>query len=173
MFGFLSDTYFFTATINNWQKIFCNDNRKNIIIDSLKYCCNQNRISLYAFAIMPNHLHLVLTINENKEIFQRDFLKHTAQKLISTMRNEKNKEELLQYLSSQNDRYLQIWERRPKWIKIDNTIILEQKIEYVHNNPLQQKWKLSDVAENYQWSSASYYTKEDPKYSFITHYLMS
>ena len=86
---------------------------------------------------------------------------------------KKMKKELLCYISTQNDRYIQIWERRPKWIKIDNTIILEQKIDYIHNNPLQQKWKLSELPENYQWSSASYYIKEDPRFSFITHYLLS
>ena len=101
MLGYLSNTYFFTATINSWQNVFNNDNRKNIIIDSLIYCCNMNRISLHAFIIMPNHLHLVLTLNENKEVFQRDFLKYTAQKLISVMRNEKNEKRVIMlYINS-------------------------------------------------------------------------
>ena len=34
---------------------------------------------------------------------------------------------------------------------------LEQKLDYVHNNPVQPHWGLSDAPEGYVWSSAGYY----------------
>ena len=172
MIGQLSNTFFFTATINSWINIFTNDKRKMVIINSLKFCCEQKRIVLHAFVIMPNHIHFILTLNdkETQMTFQRDFLKYTAQKLITLIRYEKNHQELDSFISSQNDRILHIWERRPKWIKVDNTLILEQKIDYVHNNPLQSKWDLVENPEDYVWSSASYYLKEDITYDFITHF---
>lgn len=134
--------------------------------------CEDNRIKLYAFVIMPNHIHLVLTINENetKESIQRNLLKFTAQFLIKYMIHENQNDELSTYQTSLKDRIYNIWKRRPKWVHIDNTIILEQKIDYVHNNPLQVKWQLVSAPELYEWSSASYYICEDIKFSFITDY---
>jgi REP element-mobilizing transposase RayT len=75
---------------------------------------------------MPNHIHLLLTLSENESAtkFQRDFLKFTSQELIRLLLGNGQQEELNKYLSTQNDRIYHVWERRPKWIKIDNTIIL-------------------------------------------------
>ena len=134
--------------------------------------CEENRIRIYAYVIMPNHVHLVLSIleNETKKSIQLSLLKFTAQFLIKYMIHENQHNELKQYQTSLKDRIYNIWKRRPKWIHIDNTIILEQKIDYVHNNPLQEKWQLVSAPELYEWSSASFYICEDKKFSFITDY---
>jgi REP element-mobilizing transposase RayT len=170
MYSSLTNTYFFTATINKWQQLLSTEERKQIILNSLKFMCEENRISLYAFVIMPNHIHLVLSIQENetKKSIQHNLLKFTAQFLIKYLIHENQHDELKQYQTSLKDRIYNIWKRRPKWIHIDNTIILEQKIDYVHNNPLQEKWQLVSAPELYEWSSASFYICEDKRFSFIT-----
>jgi REP element-mobilizing transposase RayT len=119
---------------------------------------------------MPNHIHLVLSIQENetKKSIQLSLLKFTAQFLIKYLIHEDQYDELINYQTSLKDRIYNIWKRRPKWIHIDNTIILEQKIDYVHNNPLQEKWQLVSATELYEWSSASFYICEDKRFSFIT-----
>jgi len=33
---------------------------------------------------------------------------------------------------------------------------LQQKMDYIHNNPCQPYWKLSETAEEYIWSSAEF-----------------
>jgi REP element-mobilizing transposase RayT len=170
MYSSLTNTYFFTATINKWQQLLSTDERKQIILNSLKFMCDDNRIVLHAFVIMPNHIHLVLSIqeNESKKSIQLSLLKFTAQFLIKYLIHEDQYDELSNYQTSLKDRIYNIWKRRPKWIHIDNTIILEQKIDYVHNNPLQEKWQLVSAPELYEWSSASFYICEDKKFSFIT-----
>jgi REP element-mobilizing transposase RayT len=170
MYSSLTNTYFFTATINKWQQLLSTDERKQIILNSLKFMCDDNRIVLHAFIIMPNHIHLVLSIqeNESKKSIQLSLLKFTAQFLIKYLIHEDQYDELSNYQTSLKDRIYNIWKRRPKWIHIDNTIILEQKIDYVHNNPLQEKWQLVSAPELYEWSSASFYICEDKKFSFIT-----
>jgi putative transposase len=69
------------------------------------------------------------------------------------------------------DRIVHIWEHRAKWIALENIPILEQKNEYIHQNPLQEKWKLAKVPEDYFWSSASYYVLDSHQHSFVSHYL--
>ena len=46
-----------------------------IVIDSLKYMLNEHKSDLFAYVIMPNHLHLVLYIPAGESIidFMRDY----------------------------------------------------------------------------------------------------
>jgi len=73
----LGEIYFWTATINNWQRLLQTDRYKQVIIDSLEYLSSRNKIDVFAFVIMPNHIHLIWRINENneKETAQGSFLK--------------------------------------------------------------------------------------------------
>ncbi len=153
--------------------LLCNGQRKQIILDSLNYMVIKKRVEIHSFVIMPNHVHVTLNLlnEEKEETFQRDFLKFTSQQLIKKLIQENNQAELDEYKSSQKDRIYHIWERRAKWIEIDNLAILEQKIEYIHNNPVQEKWKLVDLPEAYIWSSASFYLLNDKRYGFIKHYM--
>ena len=153
--------------------LLCNGQRKQIILDSLNYMVIKKRVEIHSFVIMPNHVHVTLNLlnEEKEETFQRDFLKFTSQQLIKKLIHENSQAELDEYKSSQKDRIYHIWERRAKWIEIDNLAILEQKIEYIHNNPVQEKWKLVDLPEVYIWSSASFYLLNDKRYGFIKHYM--
>ena len=74
---------FFTATIYEWNHLLMDDNVKDIIINSLRFLVKEDRISLYGFVIMSNHLHLIWRIKLPHLIknVQRDFLKYTAQQI--------------------------------------------------------------------------------------------
>jgi hypothetical protein len=43
-------------------------------------------------------------------------------------------------------------------------------IDYIHNNPLQEKWQLASAPELYEWSSSSFYICDNRTFSFITDY---
>jgi len=74
---------FFTATILEWKPLVKQDKYKDIIIDSLSFLVQQNRVKVYSFVIMPNHIHLIWQIQpgHKRENVQRNFLKYTAQKI--------------------------------------------------------------------------------------------
>ena len=48
--------------------------------------------------------------------------------------------------------------------------VFEQKLDYLHNNPLQDKWRLAEFPENYKYSSAKFYETGNDKFDLITHY---
>ena len=52
------DIYFWTATINKWYRLLEKDKYKDVIIESLQYLTDEGKIDVYAFIIMPNHIHL-------------------------------------------------------------------------------------------------------------------
>ena len=170
MFQKIENLWFFTSTINSWQKILNKDNCQ-IIIESFNFIAINKWIKIYGFVLMPNHIHIVLSLEEKDKIaFQRDFLKHTAQQILFNLKKENNAEMLLKLTSTQNDRNFQIWERRPKWILIENELILKQKLEYIHNNPIQEHWRLCKFTDEYFFSSAKFYENGIKDFEFLNRY---
>ena len=163
--------YFFTATILNWQKLLKQDKYKQIICDSLSYLVKKNRVVVFGFVIMPNHIHIVWHINEpdTLETVQRDFLKYTAQQIkFDLVKNHLN---VLPYFKSNaKDRNYQFWERRPYSSKLFNREVVEEKLNYIHNNPMNKKWNLCNAPELYPFSSASFYLTNNCTFDFITDY---
>jgi hypothetical protein len=48
---------FLTATILTWKPLLAEDAFKDIIISSLQFLVKDDRIKLYGFVIMPEHIH--------------------------------------------------------------------------------------------------------------------
>ena len=76
----IGEIFFWTATINNWQRLLMKDAYKNGIINSLTYSSEAGKIDVFGFVLMPNHIHLIWRTNEmnGKETAQGSFLKYTA-----------------------------------------------------------------------------------------------
>ncbi len=49
--------------------------------------------------------------------------------------------------------------------------VTEQKLDYIHQNPAQEKWKLAELPEDYYYSSARFYLENKDDFGFLTHYL--
>ncbi len=103
---------FFTATNLSWNKLLQRDKYKDVIIDSIEFLVNDNRVTVYGFVIMPNHIHLIWQLQPGikRDRVQRDFLKHTAQCIKDDMMKH-HKTELEFYLVNAKDRAYQFWER--------------------------------------------------------------
>jgi len=165
---------FFTATILEWKPLLTEDKYKDIIVESLKFLYDNKRAVIYGFCIMPNHIHLIWHIAEGhkRENVQRDFLKYTAQMIKADV--ERNDPSLLEsFRVNAKDREYQIWERNPLSIDIYSIKVMEQKLKYIHENPLQEKWDLCKWPEEYKYSSAYFYHTGKDEWGFLRHYLDS
>jgi putative transposase len=162
---------FFTATCLNWLHILKYDSCKQFIIDALKFRVKAQQVTIYAFVIMPNHIHIIWQIHDGieKKDFQRDFLKFTAKHILNWL--SENDRELHKHLQvDAADRKYQVWERSSLSTDIYSEGVLLQKLNYIHNNPLQPHWMLSAFPEEYKFSSASFYETGTDNFSFIKHY---
>ncbi|NOS84041.1 MAG: T9SS type A sorting domain-containing protein [Ignavibacteria bacterium] len=120
---------FFTATILNWKHLLLDDLYKDIIISSMKFLVSDKRTVIYAFVIMPNHIHVVWNIanDRKKEDVQRDFLKYTAQKMKLKLKDE-DPEKLKTFFVGARDRKYQFWERNPLTSRLPSEELIVQKI---------------------------------------------
>jgi len=163
---------FFTASILKWIPLLNSNKHKQVIVDSLEYMVSNKRCEVYAFVIMPNHIHLIWRMSEGYKLahVQRDFLKFTAQQLRFRMIDSQSGL-LPNFQVDKNDRKYQIWQRKPLSVDLYSREVIEQKLDYIHANPVQGKWALVDEFTEYEYSSASFYETGKTKFEFLEHYM--
>lgn len=164
----IGELYFWTATINNWQKLLLEDQYKDVILNSLKYLSNTGKIHVYSFVIMPNHIHLIWKTNElnGKETAQGSFLKYTAHEFKKLLKNKENNA-LDSYVKNAANKQYEFWQRDSLAIHLFSKEIAYQKLEYIHNNPLAEHWKLAKVPHEYKFSSANFYETGNKDFDFL------
>jgi len=120
---------------------------------------------------MPNHIHLVWQLDESRKLedVQRDFLKFCGQKIKFDLADN-HPAVLERFRVDAKDWKYQIWERNPRVTDLYSIEVIEQKLNYIHNNPLQAHWNLGDRQENYFYSSARFYFTGIDDFGFLTHY---
>jgi len=168
----LDEIYFWTNTIKDWKELLINDNYKQLIINSLEYLTEKNKKTVYAFVIMPNRRHLVWKLNQlnGKEMPPASFNKFTAHEIIKDLKHKCPK--LLQHFEDNDkERDYRVWQRDALAVLMDSKEKVEQKIEYIHNNPFGERWGLAQMPEEYYWSSAGYYELGKDDFGFLSYYM--
>jgi putative transposase len=160
---------FFTATILEWKRLLKPEKYKDIIISSLRFLVETNRVKVNAFVIMDNHIHLIwqMMAGIKPEAVQRDFMKFTAQKIKQDL--IKNHPGVLAHFKvNAKDREYQFWERNALSVELNSLEMLKQKLEYIHYNPVIAG--ICNLPEEYKYSTAKFYEKGVNDWSFVTHY---
>jgi REP element-mobilizing transposase RayT len=163
--------YFYTAIILEWRHLIKPDKYKQIIIDCLTFLCIQNKVKVYGFVIMPNHIHLIWQINSEYSLdkIQQSFMKYTAQQIKADL-TINHPLVLEKFKVSAKDRKYQIWERNSLCIQLFSKEVLIQKLNYIHKNPYHEKWNIIDQKGNYVYSSELFYNNLSHSFQFLTHY---
>ena len=160
---------YYTATNLEWKRLLKPDKYKNIVVESLKYMVENKRIKLFAFVIMDNHLHLIWQMlgGIKQQDVQRDFMKYTAQQIKKDL--VKNHPAVLAHFKvDAKDRSYQFWERNALSVELRTDKVFQQKLDYIHYNPVKAGMCL--MPEDYKYSTAKFYeTGIDG--GFIAHYL--
>jgi putative transposase len=74
--------YFFTSSIINWIDIFTREDYSQIFIESLDYCRKKLGMEIYAWCLMPSHLHLVIRAQGSKpELILGKFKEFTSKRI--------------------------------------------------------------------------------------------
>jgi REP element-mobilizing transposase RayT len=162
-------SHLFTATILEWKRLLKHDKYKDIIVDSPRFLVEDERIYLYGFVIMDNHIHCIwqLLNGYNQQLIQHSLLKFTAQKMKYDL--VANHPDVLEgFRVDAKDREYQFWERNPLSVNLWNEVVLLQKLKYVHQNPVRAGLCLE--AADYYYSSAAFNERGDNVFDFLTRY---
>jgi len=151
--------YFITASIIEWKPLFITPEYATIPLNSLAWLQQQKRILLFAFVIMPTHLHTILKPESDTigEVVQQ-FGSFTAHEILKKLRKDNQEDLLDSFQKKKRDQRHEhsIWQD----IQAKNIYsmdFLQQKMEYIHQNPIAKEWKLVEDRADYLYSSAGYY----------------
>lgn len=151
--------FFITTSTYNNQRFFTNRDRSEIVIDYI-YRAKEKMINfLLAFAVMPEHLHLLIIPRNEFTISQiMLFIKKGSSRVIHLKENHTPKD-FVDPRCPQRGCHKHLWAKRffDRGIRSEQELI--ETIEYIHNNPL--KTRLAAKAENYLFSSANPRWKTD------------
>ena len=159
-------TYFVTLTIVGWVDLFTRFECRNILIESMSYCQSNKGLSIHAYVIMGSHIHLIITAHEHTDGLSsiiRDFKKHTSKQIINWIEKDK-KESRSDWLKvifkyhakhNKNNTTYQVWQQNNQPKACLHPKFTNQKIFYIHNNPVLSK--IVDKPEDYIYSSAKNY----------------
>jgi REP element-mobilizing transposase RayT len=162
-----SHLYFVTTTAVQRAHIFRRDVIKRILVDGLYHMHVVDQIELYAYVIMPNHVHFIIRCPEDDPLKDvvRDF-KANMGRLIAWQYQAECNQQVLEFLAAAVTRpekqQFKVWEDGYDAKDVFSPDFLVQKMEYTHNNPLQPHWRLAERAEDYIWSSARFYLLGEP-----------
>ena len=162
----LGEIYFWTATIHQWIHLLKPDEMKDLIMGSLEHLSNAGKIEVFAFVIMPNHIHLIwrwIAMN-GKEMPHVSFLKFTAHHFKKHL--EKTNGLAPFYLDAANKEFV-FWQRDSLAVRLYSKRVAYQKLNYIHNNPLSERWNLCTRPENYVYSSAGFYEAGRERFGFL------
>ena len=155
--------YFWTATIHKWKKLLEPDENRDLIIESLSWLIDKGKIEVYAYVIMPNHVHFIWSMIDpnGREMPHASFLKFTAHKLKQGLTFQ-GKEVVDEFGVWESGRDVRIWRRDSLAVLLDYPYKAFQKLHYLHDNPLQEHWGLAKHPAEYKYSSAAFYETGKP-----------
>ena len=160
--------YFISFATINWIDIFTRNEYKDEIIKSWLYCQENKGLEIFAWCIMPSHIHMIIS-SSDKDLpgIVRDMKSHTSTQLKKQIKEhpqESRKEWLLWMFEragkkNGNNNDWQFWQQHNQPIEINNYKAYAEIVHYIHQNPVASGFVYE--AENWIYSSAKGYAKND------------
>ncbi len=161
-------TWFITFTCFKWLSLFEITQSYEIVYDWLKMIKSKESVKTLAFVIMPNHVHLLLYLEKDEvnlnqvisngkrfmayELIKRLKLQKTS--LLSLLANSCSFNEKMK--GQKHKVFEPSFDAKP----VCSVKFLNQKIDYIHGNPVKGKWNLCNEYVDYAHSSAAFYESE-------------
>ena len=160
--------YFISFATVYWIDVFTRVDYFDLMIESFDYCRKQKGLELYGYCIMPSHVHLIFrsSLGDPSGLI-RDLKGFTSKKILKAIEEnpqESRKEWLLWMFEkagkkNNNVQFRQFWQQNNQPIEIWSLKVFEQKLNYIHNNPLEAGFVTNPI--DWKYSSARNYGNDD------------
>ncbi|MCF6352670.1 MAG: transposase [Cyclobacteriaceae bacterium] len=152
--------YFVSFATVYWLDIFIRDHYSWALMESLDFCRKNKGMEIYTWCIMPSHVHLIFRAKHNNPgDLLRDFKTFTSKKiqaLIVDNPQESKKEWMIWMMKragskNSNVKGRQFWQQHNKPIELWSPKVIDQKVDYIHENPVEAGF----VTEAHHWKYSS------------------
>jgi putative transposase len=147
--------HFFTCSVVNWLPLFSNPKLAQILLNSLAFLQQQQRLTVHGYVIMETHLHLIASAADLSREVAR-FKSFTARSMLDWLQEQRSlywlQQLKIQKLAHKTGQTYQVWQEGSHPQAIASEAMLIQKLEYMHNNPVRRGY-IDDPAH---WRYSSY-----------------
>jgi putative transposase len=175
--------YFISFASINWIDVFVRPEYFSIITNSLNHCIENKGLVVFSYCIMPSHIHLIFSDdNKNPSKLLKEFKTFTSKQIRKEIENnpqESRKEclpadqagilKMMKEAGEKNSnvQHFQLWQQHNKPVELWSNYVFDQKIEYIHKNPVEAGFV--DEPHHWNYSSAKDYSgmKSDVKICLI------
>ncbi|WP_316843085.1 transposase [Pedobacter psychrodurus] len=157
--------YFVSFATVYWIDVFVRRLYCDIMVDSLTHCRKNLGLELYCWCIMSSHLHLIFSAkNNNPDVLLGRIKSYTSKEIVKAIKENKkeSRREWLLWMfkragsKSSNVTEYQFWQHNNQPIELWSTAVIEQKVNYLHKNPVVAGYV--DEAWHWKYSSAIDYS---------------
>lgn len=167
--------YFVSFATVYWLDVFTRQVYFTILEQSVHYCRTEKGMQRYGYCFMPSHIHFIFRdANEDPDSLLMDFKKYASKQMPKAIKEnpQESRKEWLRWMFERagkkkgNISKCQFWQHHNKPIELWSTAVIKQKLDYVHNNPVESGF----VTEPTQWkySSARNIADQDPAFEIDT-----
>ena len=161
-----NEPHYVTFTIVDSVDVFTRRAYRDVVVDSLNYCIANKGLKVYAWFIMSNHIHAILSAEDGYSLSAiiRDFKKHTAKQVLHFIEKEPEsrwewKLHRFEWAGKTVARITKyrFWQKENHAIHMNPLFpgMFSQKLNYIHDNPVRAG--IVDMPAEYLYSSARDY----------------
>jgi REP element-mobilizing transposase RayT len=157
--------YFITFTCYKWMPLIQLTNGYDAVYNWFDHLKSKGHY-IAGYTIMPNHIHVLIAFRntgQNINTIVGNGKRFIAYEIIRRL-EQQHEQALLRQLQlsvktkdrTRNKQH-EIWEDSFDWKECQTNKYIEQKLDYMHDNPCRGKWELAASPGEYEHSSARYY----------------
>jgi len=167
-FGDQDHLHFVTYTTINWIDVFIREEYRNILTESINYCKANKGLEVYGYCLMPSHFHMIMGRSRENTLegIVRDMKSYTSRRMHEVLEDrnyihESRREWMLWMMKragikKSNNKGFQFWQQHNHPIEIWSPAVFDQKLAYIHNNPVEAGFV--ENPEDWRYSSAVNYS---------------
>ena len=162
--------FFVTFTCYKWLHLFEITNSYDLVYKWFDILISKGH-QITGYVIMPNHLHALIALKDSNQTINTilsNAKRFMAYEIIRRLKDNNQTRILntLQYNVTLREKAKgqkhKVFEESSDIKLCVNTWFIEQKLNYIHENPCAKGWKLADHPLDYRHSSMKFYEKYYP-----------
>ncbi len=169
--------YFGTFTCLRWLHLIAITEAHDLVYKWMHIAYGKG-YRFFGYAIMPNHVHFIIRVPEGGVIntLLSNAKRFMAYEIIGRLKANGSleilqslKEDLRPSDISRGQKH-RVFETSTDLIELFSGKMIEQKLRYMHANPVSKRWKLANDAVEYEHSSFAFYVRGEPRNAPLTAY---
>ena len=176
---FFDGVYFITFTCCKWLPLISLTNGFDIVYNWFEIL-KKNGNYIIGYVIMPNHIHVMIgfkNIGTSLNIVVGNGKRFMAYEIIDRLVKSDEKVFLnvlanaVSNSGKKSGKKHLVWEKSFDWKECNSKKFINQKLDYMHSNPCQGKWTLSNSPIEYHHSSVLFYATRKQGLYNVTNYM--